>query len=226
MNRLQERIRQLPPGVEFLIVITWAFGLSIIASILSLGVASTEPVFSNEALIGGTVESLAVTLLLVWFLRIRGWTLERVGFEVSVRGTLWGVALLAGIYGFIIAVEVIAQLLGFDMDAAVASYPTADTLNMQVVVVASVVNGAYEEIFVAGYVITMLSAARGPWTAINVSTGLRVLYHLYQGPLGVLTIVPMGLMFGYIYVRTRKLWPLIVAHVLMDVIGLALASRS
>jgi membrane protease YdiL (CAAX protease family) len=226
MNRLQERIRQLPPGVEFLIVITWAFGLSIIASILSLGVASTEPVFSNEALIGGTVESLAVTLLLVWFLRIRGWTLERVGFEVSVRGTLWGVALLAGIYGFIIAVEVIAQLLGFDMDAAVASYPTADTLNMQVVVVASVVNGAYEEIFVAGYVITMLSAARGPWTAINVSTGLRVLYHLYQGPLGVLTIVPMGLMFGYIYVRTRKLWPVIVAHVLMDVIGLALASRS
>ena len=59
-----------------------------------------------------------------------------------------------------------------------------------------------------------------------MSTGLRVLYHLYQGPLGVLTIVPMGLMFGYIYVRTRKLWPVIVAHVLMDVIGLALASRS
>lgn len=225
MNPLRERIRELSPGVEFLVVITWAFGLSIIGSILSLRVAPTGPVFSNEALIGGTVQALAVAVLLAWFLRVRGWTLERIGFEVTLRGTLWGIGLLAGIYGLTLAVQAIARAVGLDLDAAVARFPTASTLNMQVVFVASVVNGAYEEVFVAGYVITLLSAARGPWTAINVSTGLRVLYHLYQGPLGVLTIVPMGLMFGYVYVRTRKLWPLIVAHVLMDVIGLTLASR-
>ena len=85
---------------------------------------------------------------------------------------------------------------------------------MQLVFLVSVVNGIFEELFVAGYIITALREARGMWIAINVSTVVRLLYHLYQGPLGVLTIVPMGLLYGYVYARTRQLWPLIVAHVL------------
>jgi membrane protease YdiL (CAAX protease family) len=36
----------------------------------------------------------------------------------------------------------------------------------------------------------------------------------------VLTIVPLGLLFGWVYVRTRQLWPLVVAHVLLDVVWL------
>jgi len=60
--------------------------------------------------------------------------------------------------------------------------------------------------------------------AINVSTVVRMLYHLYQGPIGIITIVPMGLLYGYTYVRTRQLWPLIVAHVLVDIIGLSIAA--
>jgi membrane protease YdiL (CAAX protease family) len=44
---------------------------------------------------------------------------------------------------------------------------------------------------------------------------VRLLYHLYQGPIGVVTIVPMGLLFGYAYARSRQLWPLIFAHVLI-----------
>jgi membrane protease YdiL (CAAX protease family) len=31
----------------------------------------------------------------------------------------------------------------------------------------------------------------------------------------------MGLLYGYLYSRTRQLWPLIVAHVLLDLIILA-----
>ena len=56
------------------------------------------------------------------------------------------------------------------------------------------------------------------WVAINVSVVVRLLYHLYQGPIGVLTIVPMGLLYGYLYSRTRQLWPLVVAHVLLVII--------
>jgi membrane protease YdiL (CAAX protease family) len=78
----------------------------------------------------------------------------------------------------------------------------------------------FEEVFVAGYAITALQQARGMWIAINVSTAVRVLYHLYQGPFAFLMIAPMGLLFGYVYARTRQLWPLIVAHVLLDIVGL------
>ena len=92
---------------------------------------------------------------------------------------------------------------------------------MQLVFLVSIVNGIFEELFVAGYIITALTARRGMWMAINVSVVVRLLYHLYQGPIGVLTIVPMGLLYGYVYSRTRQLWPLIVAHVLIDIIGLS-----
>ena len=38
-----------------------------------------------------------------------------------------------------------------------------------------------------------------------------------------MTVVPMGLLYGYVYSRTRQLWPLMVAHVLLDLVGLAMA---
>jgi membrane protease YdiL (CAAX protease family) len=103
----------------------------------------------------------------------------------------------------------------------IAQIPKTDgRLSMETVFAVSVVNGVFEEVFVAGYAITALQQARGMWTAINVSTAVRVLYHLYQGPIAFLTIAPLGLLFGYVYARTRQLWPLIVAHVLLDIVGL------
>jgi membrane protease YdiL (CAAX protease family) len=96
---------------------------------------------------------------------------------------------------------------------------------MQLVFLTSTVNGIFEELFVAGYIIIVLAATRGTWVAINVSTVVRLLYHLYQGPVGVITIVPMGLLYGYVYARTRQLWPLIFAHVLIDIVGLSSIGR-
>lgn len=221
MKQFREVVRQLPPGVEFLIVIMWAFGLPIFTSILSIGQPRGAAVFSDGALFVTIFFEILVAAFLVWFLRIREWTLEKVGLHVDWRGTLWGVALLAGCYGLIVLLQLAAQFLPIDMNAMARQVPISNgKLSMEVVFVASVVNGTFEELFVAGYAITALQQVRGMWTAINVSTAIRVLYHLYQGPIAFLTIVPMGLLFGYVYARTGRLWPLIVAHVLLDLVGL------
>jgi membrane protease YdiL (CAAX protease family) len=42
----------------------------------------------------------------------------------------------------------------------------------------------FEELFVCGYVITALKERFGTTAAINVSAGIRVFYHFYQGALG------------------------------------------
>ena len=42
---------------------------------------------------------------------------------------------------------------------------------------------------------------------------------------GVLGIVPMALLFAYWYAHTRRLWPLIVAHAILDLVGLAVQMR-
>ncbi len=228
MNPLHERIRRLPPGVEFLIVLVWAFGMPIFSSIVAILGAGAESAvaFNDEALLSILIFEIVQTAFLVWFLRIRGWTLEKLGLRITARGTVWGLGLLVVTYVVTIGAQALAQIvLPIDHALALEQYPTAARgLSMQLVFLTSTVNGIFEEVFVAGYIITVLKERRGEWIAINVSTVVRMLYHLYQGPIGIITIVPMGLLYGYTYVRTRQLWPLIVAHVLVDIIGLSIAA--
>lgn len=228
MNRLHELIRRLPPGVEFLVVVSWAFGLPIFSSIMSIGAGQPAAtggslVFNNSALLGILVFEVVQSVFLVWFLRLRGWTLQKIGLNLSWRGTWEGWVLVLLTYALALAAQTLLELaMPGDFDAAARRYPRADAnLSMQLVFLVSTVNGIFEEVFVAGYIITALKDRRGAWTAINVSTVIRVLYHLYQGPIGVVTVVPMGLLYGFAYVRNGQLWPLIFAHVVIDIIGLS-----
>jgi len=221
MEKFREMIRRLPTRLEFLIVVVWAFGQFIFASILSVG-TSRVAVYDNQQLASILVVELLQFAFLAWFLRVRGWTLEKFSLKVTMRATALGLGLLVATYAMVVITELIGRhLLPIDMNSAASLYPKGSKdLDLQLIFITSVVNGVYEELFVAGYIITVLTPVRGPWTAINVSTGVRLLYHLYQGPIGILTIVPLGILFGWVYVRTKQLWPLIVAHVLIDVIGL------
>jgi membrane protease YdiL (CAAX protease family) len=234
VSPLQERIRRLPPGVEFLVVVCGAFGMPIIKSILSLGPGSaagpgagTAMVFDDAKLIGLVVFEFVQAAFLVWFLHVRGWTLEKVGLRISWRSTGMGWLLLIGTYVVAMGALYVAGLVApSQFRAGQALYPVPDPhVSMQLVFLTSTVNGIFEELFVAGYVITALRETRGVWTAINVSTVLRLLYHLYQGPLGIVIIVPMGVLYGFTYARMRQLWPLIFAHVLIDLIGLSQLGR-
>ena len=113
VNRLDEAIRRLPPGVEFLVVVTWAFGLPIFASIMSLGAPSDSaaPVFNNAELLATIIFEVIQLGFLAWFLRIRGWTLEKFGLSFSWRGTAAGVVLLAVTYGLAVGAQYIAQII-------------------------------------------------------------------------------------------------------------------
>ena len=46
------------------------------------------------------------------------------------------------------------------------------------------------------------------------------LVHAYQGPMAVIGILPLGLVFTYYFARSRRLWPAVVAHMIFDTIGL------
>jgi membrane protease YdiL (CAAX protease family) len=201
--------------------------LPIFASIMSLGTpgSSAAPVFTNAELLATIIFEVVQLGFLTWFLRLRGWTLEKFGLGFSWSGTLVGLLLLVATYGLVAGVQQLAQgVFNYDLQNAIERAPKADKdLSVQLVFLVSVVNGIFEELFVAGYIITAITPRRGMWTAINVSVVVRLLYHLYQGPIGVLTIVPMGLLYGYLYSRTRQLWPLIVAHVLLDIVALSMS---
>ena len=95
-------------------------------------------------------------------------------------------------------------------------------------VAAAFANGWAEEVIVVGYLMTRLRQLGMSDTAtILCSSLLRGAYHLYQGFGAGLGNLVMGLVFGYVWRRTGRLWPLVIAHGLIDTVafvGYALAA--
>lgn len=145
--------------------------------------------------------------------------LRRLGLTGGSRGrvVLEGVGLTAliGLPG--IGVYLAGRALG--VTAEVVTVPqNVYWWTAVVLVLAALQNGVLEEVLVVGYLFTRLrQLGWGPWAILWTSAVLRGSYHLYQGFGQALGNLLMGLVFGYVYQRTGRLAPLVVAHTLLDV---------
>ncbi|NJC25092.1 CPBP family intramembrane glutamic endopeptidase [Neolewinella antarctica] len=88
----------------------------------------------------------------------------------------------------------------------------------------AVAAGVSEEIVFRGFMITYLQEVLGsePW-AVGASLFIPALAfgvgHFYQGWRAVVKIVAMALLFGFFFLRTGTLWPLMLLHTAIDVFG-------
>lgn len=217
---MRQMVRAMSPRIEFAVVVLIAFGYFMLGSVLSLlgpeGVAAGMDERDLRFLVG--YELIALWLLTV-FLFARGWRLEQLGLRVAASDLPLGLALALGAYIVFLPIWVVANLfmpgLAGQSDALVEVGLTPAT-----VVLVSLLNPVFEEVFVCAYVISAVRERRGIVFAVNLSVALRLSYHLYQGAVGVVGIVPLGLVFGYWYARTGRLWPVIVAHAVFDFVAL------
>jgi membrane protease YdiL (CAAX protease family) len=77
-----------------------------------------------------------------------------------------------------------------------------------------------EELLVVGYLITRLrQLGSGEGVAVLASAATRGSYHAYQGFGALLGNLVMGLVFGQVWQRTHRLWALVYAHALIDVVA-------
>ena len=87
-------------------------------------------------------------------------------------------------------------------------------------------NPFYEELLVRAFLISETEAIyRSTALAVFMSVALQTSYHFYQGLPGALSHVPAFLLFSLYFVRTRRILPVILAHMFMDVSALALYFR-
>ena len=71
-----------------------------------------------------------------------------------------------------------------------------------------------------GYLFTRWRQTGGSMTAILViSAVVRGGYHLYQGFGGFIGNLVMGLLLGWLYLRTRRVMPLVIVHSLLDIVA-------
>lgn len=87
-----------------------------------------------------------------------------------------------------------------------------------VLVLAAFQNAALEEVVMIGFLFTRFRQIGWSWPVlIVVSAVIRGSYHLYQGFGGFVGNLVMGLIFGLIYLRWKRVAPLVVAHTLLDI---------
>ena len=164
--------------------------------------------------------SLAPVLLAAYFVwRAAKPHLGRMGV-VRPRATdlTWGLglALVIGIGG--IGVYLGARSLGFSVgiDAAgLAPY----WWTIPVLLLSALRSGIQEELVVLGFLYDRLgSLGWSRWTIIVSTALVRGSYHLYQGWGGFLGNFVMGLIFGWLYTRLKRVLPFVVAHFVIDAI--------
>jgi membrane protease YdiL (CAAX protease family) len=151
--------------------------------------------------------------------------LGRLRWRSDVLGGL-GLAALIGLPG--LGLYVATRLLG--LSVSVVPTELNDTWwRIPVLLAVAFANGWAEEVIVVAFLITRLRQLNvNPLAAVLASSILRGVYHLYQGYGAGLGNIAMGLVFGYVWLRTRRLWPLIIAHGLIDAVafvGYALAAE-
>ncbi len=144
-----------------------------------------------------------------------------VGFDLrSPLGDLWrgaGLAALIGLPG--LALYAGARAAGLNTTVAAANLVGA-WWTIPVLVLAAAQNAILEEVVMIGYLFHRWGQAGwGSWRVIVTSALIRGAYHLYQGFGGFVGNVLMGMVFGWIYTRTKRVMPLVVAHTLLDVVA-------
>lgn len=88
----------------------------------------------------------------------------------------------------------------------------------------AVAAGFCEEVIYRGFMITYLLELFGEHP-LAVPAGLIIpaiafgLGHFYQGGKSVLKIILMAILFGFFYLRTQTLWPLMLLHTAIDIVG-------
>jgi len=81
---------------------------------------------------------------------------------------------------------------------------------------AMIINPFFEELIVRAFTMTEVLALSGrPWLAVAASVLLQFSYHLYQG-VPAMFLLCLFLVFSIYFFKTRRIFPLILAHMIFD----------
>lgn len=204
-----------------MIVILGAFGLPLVTTAYYLLIQSPIPPISEHRLEHLLVFEPILFVCLGTFLYVRGWSIERLNLKPSLRDTFTGFGLAIAAYVGFLALWIVLMAANLKPSylGGGTSLVTGHLLIISVIAV-SAINPIFEEVFVCGYIITLARQEGRLALGVNASVALRLTYHLYQGGVGVVGIIPFGLVLAWWYGKTGRLWPAVVAHAATDLTGM------
>jgi uncharacterized protein len=182
---------------------------------------SAGPIALSNARLGGTLaaEILLAATLGTWLWR-RGWrpyhTILR---PFAWRDLLRGLGLWATVIAVVVAWALVLRLLLPSVTSVAMRSRWVGHPHLGLVIPFVLFNAVFEEMVWLG--IALIAFRRfGLGVAGALSVGLRLMVHAYQGPLALVSIIPMGVVFTTYYVRSHRWWPVVVAHSIQDLVAL------
>jgi membrane protease YdiL (CAAX protease family) len=168
--------------------------------------------------------ALAALALLVAVLlsRSRGITPRSLGLGLPRRATgklAGGPIFRAGVWA--VTALVVGGVITAQLTANRLAHPARPDASFYLLfgTAASIAAGVIEEVVVLAFVVSTLRQARRPLPEIVVvAVLLRCSYHDYYGP-GVVGIAVWAIVFIWLYLRLGSVMPLIVVHILWDILG-------
>lgn len=223
-------------GIELLLVLGVSLGQSAVYSLLSIvekltrgqplntqtttmnnSVVPDRPWLDLAYQLAGITFPLVPALLALYLLARTadraaiGFDLRRPRFDLG-----WGFALAAGIGIPGLGLYLVARAFGANTNISPANL-AENWWTVPVLVALAAMNAVLEEVVMLGFWFTRtLQLGWAPWLVLASSALVRGSYHLYQGFGGFVGNVVMGLVFGLVYARTKRVGPLVVAHFLLD----------
>ncbi|WP_374700894.1 CPBP family intramembrane glutamic endopeptidase [Rhodococcus globerulus] len=226
--------------IEITIVLLVTFGLSGLSGVLSLLESLATPVALSDQTVALNPSQAAIDWIdlarqLLSVTRLFAWAalglylLWRAGIGPTAAGLPpkpklrrdiapgFGLAALIGLPGLLFYLA--AQALNINLTVQ-ASALDDHWWRVPILILSAIANSSAEEVLVVAYLISRLRLLGwGENSSLLASSLLRGSYHLYQGFGGGVGNVVMGLIFGRYWQRTGRLWPLIIAHALIDMVA-------
>ncbi|MDR1640788.1 MAG: CPBP family intramembrane metalloprotease [Clostridiales bacterium] len=176
--------------------------------------------------------SSSLSLLTLWLILRKEWKRDRTWRTDGLNAKIIGVALFVGITSNIFIDGIITLVGSFGMfDSLYGSFEEVmnmvmgEKITLSHIFALGIIGPVVEEIIFRGAIFSLAKKAWGYTWAIYVSAFLFGLMHGL--PLQIIYATGLGILYGYIYKWTKRLWVTVVAHVANNVftmsIGLLIA---
>jgi hypothetical protein len=213
-----------------LLVVLFAFFLIIIYPALSLmdafpTVSVSEIEITESVLIFSSIITVMIFIItpLIWYLLVNGFnfkqilTAMKIKFERIDEAFLWGVISAIVMFLIVMALGYLLYYLGVDSENLSNIEDLAGNISIFSMVFIIVVQSISEEIFFRGFLLEKIESFAGSIIAIFTTAVLFGLAHMAYGKVyPVIMPMMMGIILGYVVIRTKNLYAAIIGHMLFN----------
>jgi membrane protease YdiL (CAAX protease family) len=193
------------------------------------GTAPTAPIQQQFRLVGALITE-GTSLTVLWYVMSRqGRTWKDIGWKLELAD-------VPRALGLLIAANVVTYLLLVPVQYSYRAYSghfmapkslhSMFGFGISSLSIAFIcLNPFFEELIVRAYTMSeVMNLGGNRGLAVIVSVVVQMSYHTYQGVASVLALTLLFTAFSIYYIRTRKIVPVILAHLCLDLLALTRGS--